>query len=226
MGLSSELSLSDIAAVTRDNDGFGGGNGWWIILLLLLLGGRGFNNSGAADNYVLNSDFATLQRQMSDGFGAVERKGDSISNGLCDGFYTNAQLANQTNMSVLQSTNAIQSQLAQCCCDNNAAIADVKYAMAMNTNNITNAVNQGFCQTNFNNQQNTRDIIASQEAGTRTILEKMNQDKIDALRDENATLKLTASQVAQNEYLVNQLRPAPYPAYIVANPYASTGCGC
>lgn len=116
MSLTSDLSLSDIAAVTN-NDGFGGNNGWWLILLILLFAGNGWNNGGGGsvkDQYVLSSDFATIQRQLSDGFGAMERKGDSISNGLCDGFYTNAQLHNQTNMSVMQTANAIQSQLAQC----------------------------------------------------------------------------------------------------------------
>lgn len=226
MSLSSDIGLSDIAAVTN-NDGFGGNNGWWLILLILL--SNGWNNGGGSvkDQYVLSSDFATLQRQLSDGFGSVERKGDSISNGLCDGFYTNAQLANQTDKSVMQSTNAIQSQLADCCCQNKSAIADLKYTMAMDTNAVTNAINQGFCQTNFNNQQNTRDIIANQDMNTRSILERMTQDKIDALRDENATLKLTASQVAQNQYLVNELRPCPAPAYVVPNPYSySSGCGC
>lgn len=229
MSLSNEYSLSDIAAVTGEN-GFGGNNGWWFILLFILLGGwnRGYgaDGSGAANNYVLASDFATIQRQLSDGFSGQERRTDAIVNGLSNGFYTQAQLNNQTNMSIMQGTNSIQSQLAQCCCDNKAAIADVKYTMAMDTNAITKSIDTGFCQTNFNNQQNTRDIIANQDANTRAILERLTQDKIDSLRDENQALRLSASQTAQNQYLVNELRPCPAPAYVVPNPYAYNGCGC
>lgn len=227
MSLSSDISLSDIAAVTG-NDGFGGGNNcWWFILLILLYAGNGWNGGGTVkDQYVLNSDFATIQRQLSDGFAGQERRTDAIVNGLSNGFYTNAQLANQTNMSVMQTGNAIQGQIADCCCQNKSAIADLKYTMAMDTNNITRSIDTGFCKTNFNNQQNTRDIIANQDANTRAILERLTNDKIEALRDENSALRLSASQVAQNQYLVNELRPCPAPAYVVPNPYAYSNCGC
>lgn len=231
MSLSSELTPADIAACTGNNNGFGDGSGaWWIIILFLFAFSGGWNNGGngggAANNYVLASDFATIQRQLSDGFSGQERRTDAIVNGLSNGFYTNAQLANQTNMSIMQTGNAIQGQIADCCCQNKSAIADLKYTMAQDTNSITRSIDTGFCQTNFNNQQNTRDIMANQDANTRAILERLTQDKIDALRDENATLKLTASQAAQNQYLVNELRPCPAPAYVVPNPYAYSNCGC
>lgn len=235
MGFSNEYSLSDLKAVT-DGDGFGGGNGWWIILLFILLGGwnnGGYAGSGAANNYVLASDFATLQRQISDSSNMLERRTDNIINGLSSIGYNEAQLINGVNQTVTASgyetRNAIQgigTQMASCCCDLKEKIGDVKYTMAMDTNAITNAVNQGFCQTNFNNQQNTRDIIANNDANTRAILERLTQDKIDALRDENATLRLNVSQTAQNQYLVNEIKGCPKPAYIVPNPYAYSGCGC
>lgn len=236
MSLSSDISLSDIASVTRDNNGgFGDGNGWWIILLFILIGGawgNGYGGGGAQQNYVLASDFATIQRQIADSTNVLERRTDNIINGLSNGFYTNAQLANQTNMSVMQTGNAIQSQLADCCCQNKSAIADVKYAMAMNTNDITRSVDTGFCQTNFNNQQNTRDIIANQDANTRAILDSLTQSKLEAKNEKIAeqaqmisALQLSASQARQNEYLLGQLKPCPNPAYIVPNPYGC-GCGC
>ena len=59
-----------------------------------------------------------------------------------------------------------------------------------------------------------------QNANTRAILEAMCQDKIDKLTRENETLRLRASQEAQNAYLINALRPIPYPSFTVANPYA------
>lgn len=165
----SEMSPADFAAVTGNNDGFGNGNGWWIILLFLLWGRGGYDNGGSSvkDQYVLSSDFATIQRQLSDGFGALESKGDAINNGLCSGFYETARIGDGINTNILTTGNALQAQLAQCCCDNKSAIADLKYSGAMNTTAITNAVNSGFCQTNFNAQTNARDIIDSQNANTR-----------------------------------------------------------
>lgn len=244
------MTPADLAAVTGNNDGFGGGNGaWWIIILFLFAfaggwgGNRGFGGSasGAADNYVLASDFATLQRMISDGNNMIERKLDSQNAGLCDLGYTQAQLINQNNISQLQSANAIQATLAQNNTSVREAIAGVNYNMMSNTNALQSAVQTGFCQTNFNGQNNTRDIIASQDANTRAILDAIQANKVEALKDRIAeqnqminSLQLTASQVAQNNYLVDKLgQKCPIPAYLTCNPNAPLnysvnygGCGC
>lgn len=84
---------------------------------------------------------------------------------------------------------------------------------------------------------NTRDIIDNQNCNTRSILDFLVKDKIDTLQAENQELRLQASQAKQNQYLVNELRPCPVPAFITCNPYASLygyngygnsscGCGC
>lgn len=244
---SNEMTPADFAAITGNNDGFGGNNGWWIILFLFALcggwGNNGFNGAGSADNYVLASDFATIQRQLSDGFNSVDNALDRQNTGVCDLGYTQAQLINNVAMSQMQSANAIQSQLAQCCCDTREAISGVNYNMATNTNAIQNAIQTGFCQTNFNNQNNTRDILESQNANTRSILDALNANKIEALKERifeqsqqiNA-LNLAASQQAQNNYIVDtitdKLSPCPRPSYLVCNPNAplnysvNYGCGC
>ena len=254
MSFSEGMSPADLAAVTGNNDGFGGGNGaWWIILLFLVLGwgrngyGTGGSEGGSSvkDQYVLSSDFATVQRQLSDGFNMLERKGDTINNGLCDGFYAqNTTMLNGFNgidknilttgnaitTANMQGFNALQTQIAQCCCDNKAAIADLKYAEALNAKDTQQGIQSGFCQTNFNNQNNTRDIIDANNANTRAILDAINANKVEALKDRISeqnqqinALNLAASQSAQNTYLVNQLRPCPIPAYITCNPF---GCNC
>ena len=94
-----DLSPADIAAVTgnKNNDGNAwGGNGAWLWLIVLLLfcgwggngwGNRGNANIGAYDNYVLSSDFATLQRQIDSATASLAHKGDATQQGLCDGFY-------------------------------------------------------------------------------------------------------------------------------------------
>lgn len=181
----SEMSPADIRACTCSNDGgsgWGNGNfGEWIILFLIFglfgwnggngggLFGGGGTNAGAAENYVLASDFATLQRQLSDGFNNQERRTDAIINGICDLGYTQQSLANATNMNVMQGSyntlNAIQqngyesrlatqtlgSQLANCCCDIREGISGVNYNNAMNTNTIQAKL----ADTNYNMAMNS-----------------------------------------------------------------------
>ena len=260
----SDMTPADIAAVTGNNcnnDSWGGSWSSWIIIFLIfaMFGWGGFGNgfggngAGAADNYVLASDFATLQRQIDSATSSLERKGDAINSGLCDGFYAmNTSLLNgfagtnnaiqtsgyetrnaiqQSQITEMQNANAIQSQLAKCCCDNKAAIADVNYNMAMNSNATQNAINNGFCQTNYNNINNTRDIIDNQNTNTRAILDALNAQQIAAKdaqiaqqKQEIFGLQLAASQQAQNGYLLSQLKQCPVPAYVVANPYSSPCC--
>ena len=123
------------------------------------------------------------------------------------------QFANQ------QGINAIQTQIAQCCCDNKSNIADIKYTMATDT-----------CALQTSLANSTRDIVDNANANTRSILDFLVQDKISTLESENQALRLAASQQAQNNYLVEALRPSPVPAYPVPAPYpyngAMCGCGC
>lgn len=214
--------------------GFGGDGAWWLIVLFLFAfcgwGGNGWGNNagnsgGVVDGYVLTSDFAN-----------VERKIDSVNQGLCDGFYQQAQLVNGTNMAMangfaqaelsrsnqqaalMQQFNAMQMQAADCCCENRAAIAQVRYDMATQA-----------CDTRNTVQNATRDIIDNANANSRAILDFLTQSKLSDLQAENQGLKLAASQSAQNSYLVSQLRPSPIPAYTVQNPYCCTqyaACGC
>ena len=213
----------------NNNCGFGGGNGgcgWiWIILIIAIFAGSwgfgggfgggyggGSRGGGAADNYVLTSDFSQLSRQMSDGFNSQERKLDGINNGLCSGFYQEAQLINGTNMNIAQGfagaelsranqqaalmaqLSAMQMQAQQCCCDQRQQIADVKYAMALGDAATQRVVENGFMQTGYNLadqscqtrtllQSNTRDVIDNQNANARAILDALAQNKYDALKD-------------------------------------------
>ena len=211
------------------NSGFGGyGNGdWaWIIVLFLIFGwgrngfgGNGFGGgSGIGENYVLATDFATIERKL-----------DGINNGICDatfalnntintGFFGVQNSLTQgfsgLNTALLQGNYALSSQLADCCCKTQRAIDGVNYNMATNTCSITNAINMGI-----------RDIVDNQNANYRAIHEEliankleMKNDRIAEQQNEINALRLKASQEAQNNYLISQLRPCPDPAYIVPNP--------
>ena len=214
--------------------GMFGGDGWWAIIIFALIfgwgnGGYGFgggNSGGVTDGYVLASDFAN-----------VERKIDSVNNGVCDGFYamntgmlngfagvtqavtsgfSAAEIARCNQQAALmQQLNAMQRSADNCCCENRAAIAQVRYDMATQA-----------CDTRNTIQNAARDITDNQNAGTREILSFLTNNRLRELEAENSTLKLAASQAAQNNYLVSALRPSPIPAYQVQNPYGCNTNGC
>ena len=246
----SGLTASDVALLSGrngNNDGFGDNGSWWVIIFLIFAfmgwgrnnnGFGGGNGSGATDNYVLASDFATIQRQLSDGFGDLTAQSRYIQNGLCDGFYAmNTSLLNgfagvnnnitQNTIGNMQNTYAITAQMtglvnsvANVGCDLGnkftAAYADLNYNLASQECNTRQAVADA-----------KADIIAEVNAGTRSILDFLTQDKIASLITENQSLRAAASQAAQNAYLINALQPSPVPAYIVANPNtAYNPCGC
>ena len=234
------MSLSDGAPMmtmpVAPANNYGGGMGMWgdswiwiIVLFLFGWGRNGFGNGnggGVMDGYVLTSDFAS-----------VERKLDSIANGICDstfalnnaitgGFATttqaintgfgNAELSRSNQQAALmQQLNAMQMQAANCCCENRAAIAQVRYDMAAQA-----------CDTRNTVQNATRDIIDANNQNSRAILDFLTQSKLSDLQTENQNLKLAASQAAQNSYLVSQLRPSPIPAYTVQNPYCCNQFAC
>lgn len=268
------LSASDVALLSNsgrsNNDGWGNeGGAWWIIIFLIFaLGGfrgNGWGNNqggGVADNYVLASDFATLQRQLDSGFDRIGNRIENVNNGLCDGFYAmNTGMLNgfggvqQTLCQGFSGVNSaittngyetrlgvqgLASQLANCCCDIRQQISDcccttqrgidgINYNMAMNTNALQNTM----CN-------NTRDIIESNNANYRALHDEIVANRIEdknaqiqAQQNEINTLRLAASQERQNNYLIDQLKPCPIPAYITCNPYQSygytypnNGCGC
>lgn len=232
-------SLSDIAAVSggaRNGDGMWGGDGaWWIILLFMFAGwgGNGWGGGGAGNT----RDAVSYGFDMN----GLENGIRGLEHGLCDGFYElNTGLLTgfgNTNMAAMQNTNAITSQLsnmaaqsAACCCDTQRLIERGLCEVNYNILTQSNGINTGIANA-------ARDIIENNNNGVRSILDFLTQDKISTLQAENQALRLTASQQAQNAFLIDQLgTKVPVPAYVVANPYANyggcgattyySGCGC
>ena len=247
----SGLTASDVALLSGrngNNDGFGDNGSWWVIIFLIFAfmgwgrNGNGFgggNGSGVTDNYVLASDFATIQRQLSDGFGDLTAQSRYIQNGLCDGFYAmNTSLLNGfagVNNSIMtngyETRNAIQgvsSQLANCCCSLEKGQMETNYLNAQNTCALQNTMNM-----------NTRDIVDTVNANYRALHDEIVANRIEdknaqiqAQQNEINALRLSASQSAQNAYLLSELKPCPSPSYIVPNPnccynyQVTSGCGC
>lgn len=251
-----------------NNGGFGGfgGDGWWIILLFILLGG-GWNNcfgggfGGAGDLYPwmnqsnqVNNGFR--DQMLNDNITSIRDGVYGINNQLCNGFagtaaaITGAQNAITQQMYTnqiadMQQQFALQSQLAQCCCDNRAATADLKYTVA--TEN---------CADRTQSLMNTRDIIDSQTRSTQAILDKLCALELDGVKSQLAQAQrdniglqnqlnmatMAASQAAQTatfqqglndevDALYNRLKNCPVgtvPVYGSQPIFTcgGNGCGC
>lgn len=259
------------------NGGFMDGNGWWILILFLLLGGwnNGFGGGFGGDglypwmNNSQNINSGFRDQMINDNITSIRDGVYGISNQLCNGFagttaaitgaqnaisqqlYTN-QIADMERSYAAQTAStqgmtALQAQLAQCCCDNRAATADLKYTVA--TEN---------CADRTAAAQNTRDIIDAQTRGTQAILDKLCALELDGVKGqlaaaqrENVGLQnqlnmatMQASQTAQNAFiqqgfanevdaLYNRLSSCPVPTTPVYGRTPiftcggnATGCGC
>jgi hypothetical protein len=164
---------------------------------------------------------------------------NGAQNALAQQLYTN-QISDLERSFAAQTANtqgltSLQAQLANCCCENRAATADLKYTVA--TEN---------CQDRYEAAQNTQGIISAITAGIQSIKDDLCADRLEAERRENANLRtqlsmaqLAASQNAQTatiqagqRALANEVEqyvaPKAIPAYVVQNPNccAPTGCGC
>ena len=199
----------------------------------------------------ITSGFGDVQTALCGGFAGVNASINGAQNAISQQLYTNQisdlerSFAAQT--AATQGMTALQAQLAQCCCDNRAATADLKYTVA--TEN---------CADRTAAAQNTRDIIDAQTRGTQAILDKLCALELDGVKGqlaqaqrENVGLQnqlnmaaLRESQTAQNAFiqqgfsnevdaLYNRLNSCPVPTTPV---YGRTpiftcggqnvGCGC
>ena len=244
-------SLSDIAAATGNNNGgFGfNGDGAWIFFLFILMLAGGWNNNGFGNG---NSGVQPVIADVQRGFdqSALINGLSGITSAISNGF-ANAEVSRcNSQANILQTLNNNQGNLSNqlntiamnqqnCCCQNRAGLADLKYTVATEACADRTAVTDAL-----------RDVIASNTANTQAILDKLCQQEIDALKAQNQQLQmqsylasLAASQnaqtgqiltdnAAQTTALLQALNPTPVPAYIVANPSGCncgnnwTGCGC
>lgn len=236
------------------NGGFGnfGGDGWWIIILLLIFGGggwgNGFGGSGMNGMYpwmnqsnqisdgfrdqMLGNQLSGIQTGLGDITGALAGTTAAVvgaQNAITQQLYTN-QIADMERSFAAQTAatagvSGLQAQLANCCCENRAGIADLRYTVATENCADRAALADGI-----------RDIIAATQAQTQVILDRMCQQEIDALKARNSELQtqvamqnlaasqtaqtaaLVADNTAQTQYLINRIAPYPVPAYTVTNP--------
>lgn len=242
-------SLADIAAASgnrnNNNDLFGNGNGglwiFFLFILLIMCGGWGNNRQGNNNTPAFVGTEVANDVQRGFDQSAIINGLNGISNSINTGF-SNAEISrcnsqanilqtlnnNQSNLNAQLNTIAMNQQ--QCCCENRAAVADLKYTVATEACADRNAVSDAL-----------KEVLIANTANTQMILDKMCQQEIDALKAQNQQLQmqgylasLAASQnaqtgqiltdnAAQTTALLRALNPAPIPAYVVSNPY---GCNC
>lgn len=177
------LSAADIAAVTGNNGGFNGGWGdgsfWIIVLFLFALMGNGWNgngfggNNGAMPYYAFNNDVQSGFDQAAV-MGSLNGINTAISNG-----FANAEISRcNTQANLTNQLNTIAMNQQQCCCDNRAAVADLKYTVATEA-----------CADRATVESALRDVTAQNNANTQRILDQMCQDKIDAKNEEIQNLR-------------------------------------
>jgi hypothetical protein len=207
MAEGNNYSLSDIASLMQNKDGFLEGNGIIILILFFLIfGGGGFG--GAWGN---NGMQGSLTRaELNDGFNnqTVVRKLDGISSGLCDGFYAQ-------NTTMLNGFNHLSNEIAgnrfaaqQCCCETNRNIDAVRYEAAKNTCDITSNATS--------NTQKILDKLCEMEGHAK-------DQRIADLTSSLQTANFQLSQQAQNATLIREIRPTPIPAYVTGSPYQTYG---
>ena len=229
--------------------GFGNGDWSWIIILLLfgMFGGWGNGNNGIGGGNNLYPWLLNDNTQNGFNTAALNSQLNGIQNAITTGF-SNAEVANcgrtidalnrsfDSQTALTNNLYGINTALQNCCCENRAGIADLRYTIATENCADRAAVSDAL-----------RDVIAANTASTQRILDQMCNDKIDAKNEKIADLQrqltmanLAASQGAQTAAIIanneaqttaleQYLAPVPRPAYVVQNPNCCSqnfGCGC
>lgn len=234
--------------------GFGGFGGGGIgCLLPWLFMGNGFGGWGGNGNCATQADLAAgfnnsavlgklndltlgqtgIQQTMCQGFNgintAVLEGFHGVDNAVCTLGYQTQQGFNGIERSMA----GLGAQLAGCCCDIERSIDANTNAGLLNTMNLQKQISDCCCENEKMNLQSRFDaqtnhcgtLQAIDKLGDRIIGYMANADT-QRLRDENQALRLSASQAAQNAYLIGQLRPSPIPSYRVPNPYCCNNNPC
>lgn len=219
--------------------GFGGGFGGYDFPWLLngqqnVLNGVNANTTAGFNQAAITSQLGDINNAITTGFSNAEV---ANCNRAMDSMQTayNNQIAsmnqNFANQQALDSRlYAMQSQQAECCCENRLQIA-----------NLGSDIAREACADRAAISEALRDVIAANTASTQRILDQMCQDKIDAKNEKITelqqqvnmqnlaasqaaqTAQLIADNTAQTQYIVNRVAPYPIPAFQVANPYGCNG---
>ncbi len=252
------MTAADVAAVLNGGNGgrgfgWGGDGAWWVLILFLFAFGGGWGNGGYGNNgsvadmqrgfdqQATSAGIASLQAQVGNGFADAAVAQCNAQTNLLQAMNANQNATNQA-------MNTLAMSLQNCCCENRAGLADLKYTVATENCADRQAISDGLRDLMAQNTANTNAIVQSQNQGFQGVLDKLCQLEIDGLKSANEQLRtqlnmanLAASQTAQTAQLIQdnnaqtanllqRLNPNPVPAYVVQNPNCcgavNFGCGC
>lgn len=252
------ITAADVAAVLNGGNGgrgfgWGGDGAWWVLILFLFAFGGGYGNGGLGNNgaaadmqrgfdqQATSAGIASLQAQVGNGFADAAVAQCNAQTNLLQAMNANQNATNQA-------MNTLAMSLQNCCCENRAGLADLKYTVATENCADRQAISDGLRDLMAQNTANTNAIVQSQNHGFQSVLDKLCQLEIDGLKSANEQLRtqlnmanLAASQTAQTAQLIQdnnaqtanllqRLNPNPVPAYVVQNPNGcgtvNFGCGC
>jgi hypothetical protein len=204
INMSHDLTPADVMAMNGNENQMWNNPFIYLVWLAVLGNGGLFGNRGAGDAAVQG---AITRSDLFEGFNNQDVNGQlrGITNGLCDGFYA-------INNSLKDGFYGTQANIKDCCCTTNRNIDAVRFDMS-----------KGFCDV--------AGAIHAEGEATRALI---NANTMQALRDKLAdkdrdilARDFQLSQLAQNQYLVNEIRPCAKPAYITCSPYTTASfCGC
>lgn len=234
--------------------GWGGDGSFWIIILFLFAmfgngwGGWNGNGNGGGVTQVDNSMQRGFDQQaVMSGINGINSALASAEVSRCNAQANILQTLNQNQSAANQAMNSLAMGLQNCCCENRAGLADLKYTVATEACADRQAVTNALFDVTTANNSNTQQLMNTINNGIQAIQDKLCQQEIDALKTQNQNLQtqlnmanLAASQTAQTARILQDnsaqtvaleqyLNPAPVPAYMVQNPNCCTqnfGCGC
>lgn len=222
------------------NDGYGfGGAWWWIIILFLFIMNGGWGNSfgGGSNGNVYNevqrgfdqnsvmtglnglnnsviNGFSNVQTSLCNGFAGVNA---GVANGFAQAEIAEngRQMANMNQMFGLQTglsnqLNTIAMNQQNCCCENRAAVADLKYSVATEACADRSAINEALRDVTAQGVANTQTLVNTFNAGFQSLRDQMFTDKMDSKNEKIADLQqqiymkdLYASQIAQDARIID-----------------------
>lgn len=191
---------------SRNNDDFGEGSWFWIIIILFAFWGNGFNRNNGLETDI---DTRFLERD-------IFNTNQNVSTTGC-----------QTQRDVLEAKYDLGSQVlenryncSQNACNTQKEILQNRYDNALQTQTLSSQIAQCCC-----------DLRAESLANTQKVIDLIQQDKIDQLRDQVYTTNQALNNTNLANTIINSVRPFPSPSYVVGSPYTSiynpyNGCGC
>ena len=255
--------------------GWGGDGAWWLLVLFLFAAnGNGFGWGGNGMNGMMpymastntNNDVQrgfdqqALMTGIGDISGAVTSGFAGVNQSLCSGFagvnatinsgFNAAEASNNARqMANMQQAFSLQSQMAQCCCDNRLATANLNSTILSENCADRAALSDGVRDIIANQTANTQALINQTTQAVQGVYDKICQLELNAKNDRIAELqnqltaantaalvgaqtsRVLADNAAQTQALEQYLNPAPIPAYVVQNPNCCagnyySGCGC